>query len=79
MKKALAIVTDSGGMTCHASIVSRGNWGFLYCWDKKSWRSCIRIIKNWYEVTIDATNGIVYEGRIEDLVKSTESEAMALE
>ena len=23
MKKAKAIVTDSGGMTCHASIVSR--------------------------------------------------------
>ena len=75
MKKALAIVTDSGGMTCHASIVSRELGIPCIVGTKSRGEAVSGVLKTGMEVTIDATNGIVYEGRIEDLVKSTESEA----
>lgn len=68
MKKARAIVTDSGGMTCHASIVSRelGIPCIVGC--KSRGTTATAGIPNGMEITVDATNGIVYEGVIEDLV-----------
>lgn len=68
MKKARAIVTDSGGMTCHASIVSRelGIPCIVGC--KSRGVTATAGIPNGIEITVDATNGIVYEGVIEDLV-----------
>ncbi len=58
MRRAAAIVTDSGGMTCHAAIVSR-ELGI----------PCIvgtgeatRVLRDGELVTVDATNGVVTEG-----------------
>ena len=67
MKKAKAIVTDSGGMTCHASIVSR-ELGI----------PCIVAtvtIPDGIDVTIDATHGVVYEGIIEEAKKENQAGA----
>lgn len=68
MKKARAIVTDSGGMTCHASIVSRelGIPCIVGC--KSRGTLATAGIPNGAEITVDATNGVVYEGVIEDLI-----------
>ena len=61
MQKAGAIVTDEGGMTCHAAIVSR-EMGI----------PCIvgteiatKVLHDEHEITVHATRGIVYEGKIE--------------
>ncbi len=65
MKKAAAIVTDEGGMTSHAAIVSR-ELGI----------PCIvgtgeatKVIESGIEVTVDGSKGVVYEGIVEELVK----------
>ena len=58
MRRAAAIVTDSGGMTCHAAIVSRelgipclvGTGG------------ATKILRDGELVTVDATRGAVLEG-----------------
>lgn len=62
MKKAAAIVTDEGGMTAHAAIVSR-ELGI----------PCIvgthegtRRIADGMLVTVDAREGVVYRGRLEE-------------
>lgn len=66
MKKAKAIVTDSGGMTCHASIVSR-ELGIPCIVGTKSRGAAATIaIKDGAEVTVDATHGVVYEGILEE-------------
>jgi pyruvate, water dikinase len=61
MQKAGAIVTDEGGMTCHAAIVSR-----------EMGTPCIvgtevatKVLKEESTVTVNATQGIVYSGEIE--------------
>ncbi len=64
MRVAGAIVTDEGGMTCHAAIVSRelgipcivgtGNATKLLVTDK--------------DYTVDAKNGVVYEGLLEEAI-----------
>ncbi len=60
MQKAGAIVTNEGGMTCHAAIVSR-----------EMGTPCIvgtehatDVLKDNQHVTVDATHGIVYEGNV---------------
>lgn len=65
MKKAKAIVTDSGGMTCHASIVSR-ELGIPCIVGTKSRGEAATTIPDGIDVTIDATHGVVYEGIIEE-------------
>lgn len=72
MKKALAIVTDSGGMTCHASIVSRELGIPCIVGTKSRGEAATNALKTGMEITIDANNGVVYEGRLEDLVKPAE-------
>lgn len=69
MKKALAIVTDSGGMTCHASIVSRELGIPCIVGTKSRGEAATLTIKDGMEITVDATNGIVYEGIIETAKK----------
>lgn len=69
MKKAKAIVTDSGGMTCHASIVSRELGIPCIVGTKSRGNAATLGIVNGADITVDATNGIVYEGVIEDLVE----------
>ncbi|HEY7455242.1 MAG TPA: phosphoenolpyruvate synthase [Thermoleophilaceae bacterium] len=59
MRKAAAIVTDSGGMTCHAAIVSRelGIPCVVGTGDATT------RLRDGEEVTVDAGRGIVTEGR----------------
>lgn len=66
MKKAKAIVTDSGGMTCHASIVSRELGIPCIVGTKSRGEAATVTIKDGIDVTIDATHGVVYEGIIEE-------------
>lgn len=66
MKRAKAIVTDSGGMTCHASIVSRELGIPCIVGTKSRGMACTTTIKDGADITVDATNGVVYEGIVED-------------
>jgi pyruvate,water dikinase len=58
MRRAAAIVTDSGGMTCHAAIVSR-ELG-IPCVVGTS--EATRVLRDGELVTVDATHGVVLEG-----------------
>src|SRR5271165_4757442 len=58
MRRAAAIVTDSGGMTCHAAIVSR-ELG-IPC--VVGTGEATRKLRDGEIVTVDATRGVVYEG-----------------
>ncbi len=66
MKKAKAIVTDSGGMTCHASIVSRELGIPCIVGTKSRGEAATTTIPDGIDVTVDATHGVVYEGIIEE-------------
>lgn len=68
MKKAKAIVTDSGGMTCHASIVSRELGIPCVVGTKSRGKSATTTIQTGMQITVDATNGVIYEGVISDLI-----------
>jgi pyruvate,water dikinase len=58
MRKAAAIVTDSGGMTCHAAIVSR-ELG-IPC--VVGTGDATRTLRDGEQVTVDATRGVVLKG-----------------
>ena len=75
MKKAKAIVTDAGGMTCHASIVSRELGIPCIVGTKSRSKEATAEIKDGQMITVDATNGIVYDGILEDVVKKPEAQA----
>jgi len=62
MKRAAAIVTDEGGRTCHAAIVSRELGIPCIVGTGKA----TKLLKEGMEVTVDATRGVVYEGRIKE-------------
>ncbi|MBI2668694.1 phosphoenolpyruvate synthase [Candidatus Woesearchaeota archaeon] len=73
MQRAGAIITDEGGMTCHAAIVSR-----------EMGTPCIvgtehatDILKEGEIVTVHASRGIVYEGKIEFKAEEKKEEALA--
>lgn len=61
MKRAAAIVTDEGGMTCHAAIVSRELGVPAIVGTKEA----TKVLKDDMIVTVDGEKGIVYEGRVE--------------
>lgn len=61
MRRAVAIVTDSGGMTSHAAIVSREMR--LPC--VVGSRTATRVLRDGEEVTVDGGSGEVFEGRVE--------------
>ncbi|MCL6500889.1 MAG: phosphoenolpyruvate synthase [Candidatus Pacearchaeota archaeon] len=61
MQKACAIVTDEGGLTAHAAIVSREVG--IPC--VVGTRIATKILKEGQVVTVDGTNGKIYEGKIE--------------
>jgi pyruvate,water dikinase len=61
MKRASAIVTDRGGRTAHAAIVSR-ELGIPCIVGSENATS---ILKDGQVITVDGTNGKVYEGAIE--------------
>ncbi len=78
MKKAKAIVTDSGGMTCHASIVSR-ELGIPCIVGTKSRGDAATItIQDGMDITVDATNGVVYEGILEIAKKEEASGSVVM-
>jgi pyruvate, water dikinase len=58
MRRAAAIVTDSGGMTCHAAIVSR-ELG-IPC--VVGTAEATKVLRDGELVTVDATRGVVTEG-----------------
>ncbi|UCH42548.1 MAG: phosphoenolpyruvate synthase, partial [Dehalococcoidales bacterium] len=61
MKRAVAIVTDRGGRTAHAAIVSRELGIPCVVGTGQS----MAILKDGQVITVDGTNGKVYEGKIE--------------
>ena len=75
MKKAKAIVTDSGGMTCHASIVSRELGIPCIVGTKSRGEAATVTIPDDSDVNIEATHGVVYEGIIEEAKKENQAGA----
>ncbi|HPE63394.1 MAG TPA: phosphoenolpyruvate synthase [Methanothrix sp.] len=69
MKRAGAIVTDEGGMTCHAAIVSRE----LGCPAVVGTKQGTKTLSEGMLITVDGGKGKVYEGR----VKKAKEEAPA--
>jgi pyruvate,water dikinase len=61
MKKASAIVTDEGGLTCHAAIVSRE----LGVPAVVGTKNATKLLKDGMLVTVDGEKGIVYLGKLE--------------
>lgn len=65
MKRAQAIVTDEGGMTSHAAIVSRELGIPCIVGTGKATTK----LDEGKEITVDGAQGIVYEGRQEDMLE----------
>ncbi|MCX8172106.1 MAG: phosphoenolpyruvate synthase, partial [Archaeoglobaceae archaeon] len=61
MKKASAIVTDEGGLTCHAAIVSRE----LGVPAVVGTKNATKVLKDQMIVTVDGEKGVVYLGELE--------------
>ncbi len=61
MKRAAAIVTDEGGMTCHAAIVSRE----LGCPAVVGTRKATELLSDGMKITVDGEKGLVFEGKKE--------------
>ncbi len=61
MKKAAAIVTNTGGMTSHAAIVSRelGIPCIVGC------KTATEVLKEGQLITVDGSRGIIYGGKVE--------------
>jgi pyruvate, water dikinase len=60
MRRAAALVTDGGGITCHAAIVSRE----LGVPCVVGARNATTVLRNGELVTIDGSKGLVYEGTV---------------
>ncbi|MHC4607106.1 MAG: phosphoenolpyruvate synthase [Planctomycetota bacterium] len=73
MERACAIVTDAGGMTCHAAIVSR-ELG-IPC--LVGTRSATRTLQENQVITVAATRGVVYRGRVESLLEEEDRDGGA--
>lgn len=69
MKLSAAIVTDKGGVTCHAAIVSR-ELGIPCIVGTENGT---QIMTTGKEYTVDARSGVVYEGIMEESVRQAES------
>ncbi|MCJ7760793.1 phosphoenolpyruvate synthase, partial [Candidatus Bathyarchaeota archaeon] len=75
MRKARAIVTNSGGMTCHAAIVSRELGIPCIVGTGSKGKAATESIPDGSEVTVDASNGVVYKGILAEAVKKAEEAA----
>ncbi|MGD0159555.1 MAG: phosphoenolpyruvate synthase [Candidatus Bathyarchaeia archaeon] len=71
MKLAGAIVTDKGGVTCHAAIVSR-ELG-IPC--VVGTENATKLMKTGKQYTVDSRSGVVYEGIMEALTEQLSSAA----
>jgi len=74
MRRAAAVVTDEGGRTCHAAIVSR-ELGIPCIVGAKN---ASEILKEGLEVTVDATRGVVYQGIVLQDEKKEEEKPVAV-
>jgi pyruvate,water dikinase len=61
MRRVSAIVTDEGGMTCHAAIVSRELGTPAVVGTKKA----TKLLKDGQIITVDGEKGTIYEGAVE--------------
>jgi pyruvate,water dikinase len=65
MKRAAGIITDEGGLTCHAAIVSRE----LGCPAVVGTTNATQLLKDGMVVTIDGERGVVYLGKVKEAKK----------
>ncbi|MEM0142960.1 MAG: phosphoenolpyruvate synthase, partial [Candidatus Parvarchaeum sp.] len=78
MKKAKAIVTDEGGITSHAAIVSRELGVPCIVGTGGRGKKATDVIKTNDIITVDSKNGLVYSGEIKvEEEKKTESNAVS--
>ncbi|MCX8202330.1 MAG: phosphoenolpyruvate synthase [Candidatus Micrarchaeota archaeon] len=61
MRKASAIITDEGGLTSHAAIVSRELGVPAVIGTEKA----TSVLKNGTLITVDAIKGLIYEGKVD--------------
>lgn len=74
MKKAAAIVTDQGGRTSHAAIVSREIGIPCVVGTGKA----TKVLKNGEIVTVDGKKGVVYKGNVVEMAKPIQGEGEKL-
>ncbi len=74
MRKAAAVVTDDGGRTCHAAIVSR-ELGIPCIVGAKN--ASVTLVEG-LEVTVDASRGVVYEGTVLEEKEEKKSDGTAV-
>jgi pyruvate,water dikinase len=75
MKMASAIVTDKGGITSHAAIVSRE----LAIPCVVGTETATEVMKTGKEYTVDSRNGIIYEGILREATEATTQSAVVAE
>jgi len=75
MKMASAIVTDKGGITSHAAIVSRE----LAIPCVVGTETATEVMKTGKEYTVDSRNGIIYEGILREATEATNQGAVAVD
>jgi pyruvate,water dikinase len=68
MRRASAIVTDEGGMTCHAAIVSRELGIPCIVGTEKA----TKVLSDDMEITVDGSRGVVYKGIVKEKVEKVE-------
>ncbi len=73
MRKASAIVTDEGGLTCHAAIVSRELGVPAVVGTEKA----TKVLKDGMIVTVDGDKGVVYAGAIKEKKKEEKTTVVA--
>jgi len=74
MDKAAAIITDVGGVTGHMASLAR-EFGIPTILDTET---ATRTIKEGQEITVDAINCNIYDGRVEELIAYAERKAEPL-
>jgi len=72
MRKVVGIITDEGGMTCHAAIVSRELGTPAVVGTKKA----TSLLQEGQIVTIDGEKGLIYDGKLEIAVPAVAAAAV---
>ena len=73
MRRVRAIVTDEGGMTCHAAIVSRELGTPAVVGTKKATKT----LQDGQVITVDGEKGIIYEGAVETPAPAAQATTVA--
>lgn len=73
MRRASAIVTDEGGMTCHAAIISRELGIPCVVGTMKA----TKVLSDGLEITVDGSKGVVYKGLIKKMPEKAEEKLAA--